>query len=91
MQYHTLSEISLLIACPVCKTKGLKSWYYDSNYLFKKKTFIFTVHFECCVCDSLVEVKDYKLKMEVYNKMRHFDYGDDDDDDEDEGCNLHSF
>lgn len=90
MQYNTLSQISLLIACPICKQKGLKSWYYNSEYSRKKKAFILDVHFECCICDTLVQVFDNKLKLAVYERMKHFDYGDGDDD-EDEGDTLHSF
>lgn len=80
MQY-TLAELSLLIACPACKQKGLKSWYYDAGYSYKKKAFVLTVHFECCICDNMVTVHDNKLKLEVYNNIQ---FKNDDD------C-LHSF
>lgn len=89
---QTLSQISLLIACSVCKQKGLKAWYYDTWYSSKRKGFMLSVHFECCICDSLIEVKDRKLKLAIYEKMyKNYDDDEDGNDGDDTNNVLHSF
>lgn len=67
----SLAELSQLIACPVCKLKSYKSWYYESGYHKRKKGFVLYVYFECCVCDEATKVLDMKLAKTAYELMNH--------------------